>query len=271
MAAAPAVEAQVNTNENDAFVEDGGGMTGANSGLTGGEGFTIAGAGPGPMLRQAGGGGNTGDGVKLGRGGSHEGFGQRGAGVRARHARQRRHQGQRTGRRRGLNWLARHQLPAGNWSLNKYEQVCKDDTCSGKGAVDSDAGATAMALLPFLAAGQTHKTKGPYQKNIHAGLFWLVEHIKNDGDLSANSGSKMYTHGLATICLCEAYGLSGDKRIGEAAQMAINFIVKTQNPAEGGWRYQGNPDEGGDTSVVGWQVMALKSGIMAGLDVPTTA
>ena len=29
MAAAPAVEAQVNTNENDAFVEDGGGMAGA--------------------------------------------------------------------------------------------------------------------------------------------------------------------------------------------------------------------------------------------------
>ena len=65
-----------------------------------------------------------------------------------------------------------------------------------------------MALLPFLAAGQTHREKGPYKKNIEAGLFWLVNNQKPDGDLSAGSGQTMYTHGLATICMCEAYGLS---------------------------------------------------------------
>jgi hypothetical protein len=36
--------------------------------------------------------------------------------------------------------------------------------------------------------------------------------------------------------------------------------------AGGGWRY--NPGEAGDTSVVGWQLMALQSGRAAGLDVP---
>jgi hypothetical protein len=81
----------------------------------------------------------------------------------------------------------------------------------------------------------------------------------------------MYTHGLATICMCEAYGLSRDKALGESAQKAINFICAAQNPARGGWHYQGTPDEPGDTSVVGWQIMALKSGIMAGLDVPERA
>jgi hypothetical protein len=79
----------------------------------------------------------------------------------------------------------------------------------------------------------------------------------------------MYTHGLATICLTEAFGLSGDKQVGAAAQQAINFIVAAQDPAGGGWRY--DPKQPGDTSAVGWQVMALKSGMMAGLSVPSTA
>ena len=37
------------------------------------------------------------------------------------------------------------------------------------GPAEADAGATAMGLLPFLAAGQTHKTKGPYRANIANG------------------------------------------------------------------------------------------------------
>ena len=75
----------------------------------------------------------------------------------------------------------------------------------------------------------------------------------------------MYSHGLATIALCEAYGMTKDSRLGIAAQAAINFIESGQN-REGGWRYSHGSDDS-DTSVFGWQVMALKSGQMAGLKV----
>jgi hypothetical protein len=166
-----------------------------------------------------------------------------------------------------LNWLARHQGADGSWSLEKFSKQCKDGTCTGPGNANSDAGATAMALLPFLAAGQTHETKGPYKKNIYAGLYWLTKNQKTDGNLAAGSGQLMYTHGLASICLCEAYGLSRDKQIGAAAQQAIHYIEAAQNKATGGWRYQ--PGDPGDTSVVGWQLMALKSAQMAGLSVST--
>ena len=64
----------------------------------------------------------------------------------------------------------------------------------------------------------------------------------------------MYSHGLATIALSEAYGLSGDKVVGAAAQKAVDFILMAQNKNDGGWRY--NPGDPGHTSVVGWQLMA---------------
>ena len=46
----------------------------------------------------------------------------------------------------------------------------------------------------------------------------------------------MYSHGLATIALCEAYGLSKDLTLRSAAQMAVNYIVNAQNKTDGGWR-----------------------------------
>jgi hypothetical protein len=62
--------------------------------------------------------------------------------------------------------------------------------------------------------------------------------------------------------------LTSDPSLQKSAQKAINFIVAAQSDT-GGWRYE--PRSGGDTSVVGWQVMALKSGQMAGLEVPSRA
>jgi hypothetical protein len=77
----------------------------------------------------------------------------------------------------------------------------------------------------------------------------------------------MYAHGLATIAMCEAYGLSQDPVLRRPAQMAINLLVNVQHEG-GGWRY-GPSKQPGDMSVSGWQMMALKSAQMAGLDVPT--
>jgi hypothetical protein len=153
-----------------------------------------------------------------------------------------------------LKWLARHQMPDGRWSLAAYTSRCQDKGCTWPGNVESDTAATSMGLLPFLAAGQTHLT-GEYQKTVLAGLRWLVKEQRPDGDL--RGGSTMYAHGLATIALCEAYGMTGDRVFGDAAQRAIHFIERAQNPKTGGWRYA--PGEEGDTSVVRWAGMAVQS------------
>jgi len=177
-----------------------------------------------------------------------------------------------------LNWILRHQLPDGRWSLTSYHRCCRDATCTTPGKTEADTAATALGLLPFLAAGHTHQTLGAiaegkeskktgrdYQRAVNNGLYWLLRTQKPDGDL--RGGSTMYAQGLATIALCEVYGMTRDLAVGDAAQRAIKFIERAQNPKTGGWRYEPGTLDPGDTSVVGWQVMALKSGQMAKLQV----
>jgi hypothetical protein len=242
----------------------GGTLQGIGMGIGGVGGFDIKASGLGPMVRGSGGiGGGKGTGKSPGFGGS--GYGGRSSGMRKAMLSS---GGGTKGTERAvaaaLSWLARHQNPDGSWSID-HRAKCKDPSCTGAGSSESDAGATALGLLPFLAAGQTHESKGPYRKTIYDGLNWLIKRQKPNGDLSAG-GSQMYSHGLAAIALCEAYALSRDQKLAGPAQLAINFIDAAQDPQTGGWRYTFR-QPGGDTSVFGWQVMALKSGMMAGLKV----
>jgi hypothetical protein len=151
---------------------------------------------------------------------------------------------------RGLRWLASVQNADGSWSLAKYDQHTNP---KNKG----DAAATSLALLPFLGAGQTHEF-GIYRSTVTRGLAWLIKNQKPDGDLRINFSGQagMYAHGQAAIVLCEAYAMTGDERFREPALKAIRFIQAVQH-RRGGWRYQ--PGQEGDTSVLGWQLMALQS------------
>ena len=170
---------------------------------------------------------------------------------------------------RALEWLSGHQLPDGSWSFDHtLHPDCRGQCRNPGDLANARNGATAMALLPFLGAGQTH-TEGKYQQQVKAGLYYLVSKMvvdpSNGGSLYESGGS-MYSHGLAAITLCEAWGMTRDKGLQTPAQLAVNFICWAQDPVAGGWRYA--PRRGGDTSVVGWQIMALKSGHMSYLTVP---
>ncbi|MBI3836877.1 MAG: terpene cyclase/mutase family protein [Planctomycetia bacterium] len=261
---APRIDAdQPMSDSADAVTSGGGSAATATGGIGGLDQFAVKAIGPGPLVR---GSGLAGSGTGRGAGsGAGTGFGARGD-KDARKAMVGGYGGTKASERAvaaALNWLARHQSPEGSWSLEGFSQFCKGEPCSGPGAAKSDVAAAAMALLPFLAAGQTHHTKGPYRKTIDLGLAWIINRQKQNGDL--RDGAAMYTHGLAAITLCEAYGLSKDSRVGLAAQAAIRFIEESQNDTTGGWHYA--PKGLGDTSVVGWQIMALKSAQMAGLSV----
>ncbi len=166
---------------------------------------------------------------------------------------------------RGLRWLSMHQNPDGSFSLHAFDRHTKC-ACGGRGAQTNDSAGTSLALLPFLGAGQTHRT-GRYKDAVSKGLRWMVENQRADGYLTARPGDnpQMYAHGQGTIVLCEAFAMEGDEDLRAPAQKAVDFIVKAQHH-QGGWRY--TPGQEGDTSVVGWQLMALQSAKSAGLNVP---
>jgi len=168
-----------------------------------------------------------------------------------------------------LNWLAEHQMPDGGWSFAHHTAPKCKGQCGNPGeVVEARNAATAMALLPFFGAGQTHQV-GEYKDTVKAGLYYLIRRMKVDaarGGSFHEKGGTMYSHGLAAIVICEAYAMTHDKALYKPAQSVVNFITYAQDPVGGGWRYQ--PRQRGDMSVTGWQLVALRSGHGAYLQVP---
>lgn len=170
-----------------------------------------------------------------------------------------------------LKWIADHQQADGGWNFDHRIGPYMKDPDRNRNSpnpgdlVQARAGATAIALLPFLGNGQTHKT-GEYKDTVRAGLEFLMKYGKRKkrGLSYSDQGGSMYSHGLVTIVFGEAYAMTNDPELAKYAQATIWYIEDAQDPVGGGWRYF--PQQAGDTSVVGWQLMGLKSGKMSGLD-----
>ncbi|HEY7275648.1 MAG TPA: hypothetical protein VH594_06770 [Trebonia sp.] len=170
---------------------------------------------------------------------------------------------------RGLDWLAAHQGRDGGWSVDGFPTCCNHPKCTGAATVHADAAATGLALLSFLGAGYTHRS-GKHNEVVGRGLTWLVQHQQPDGRLSLQDEVRpTYGQGIAALALCEAYGMTSDAKLKGAAQKALDWILKSRHAGSGGWRY--TPNQAADTSVTGWQVMALRSGEMARLKVNPVA
>ena len=161
----------------------------------------------------------------------------------------------------GLLFLAKYQRADGSWHLEDFGENVD---------IRSDTAATALSLLSFQGAGYTHR-QFKYESVCKRALTWMVQNQQPNGDLyvrtdpKSDGNSWLYSHAIATLALCEAYGMTQDESIKKNAQSAIDFLIQSQDPQGGGWRYQ--PKIGSDTSVTGWCMMALKSAELSGLRV----
>lgn len=192
-----------------------------------------------------------------------------------------------------LAWFAEHQWPDGGWRFDLEKCPNCSGYCRNSGSHTSSTAATGLALLSFLGAGYTHE-EGKYQEVVARGLYYLQGQMTitpNGGDLRDKNAAlemaaprggllnaaslaiarrdSMYSHGIASLALTEAYAMTRDKQWREPADLAVKFIVNAQYD-DGGWRYAPKYETvgPGDMTVSGWQIAVLKSATLAGIDVP---
>ena len=172
-----------------------------------------------------------------------------------------------------LAWLAENQSKDGRWNPRLLEGGREDKVYGhdreGAGT-NADTGITSLAVLAFLANGYSH-LEGPYQGVVKNGLEYLVTNQASDGNLAGRAKlfARMYCHSMSLLAISEAYAMTGDRRLAVPVQRGVNYSVDAQDQKEGGWRYQ--PGDDGDMSQFGWQVLALHSAELAGIDIPNSS
>jgi len=180
-----------------------------------------------------------------------------------------------------LRWLARHQNADGGWSADGFSGCCAGVPCFGSGRSEFDEGVTSLAVIAFLGAGYSPLSKDTYTdpadpgrpiffgETVKKGVKWLMSRQDDEGCLGPRGPKFLYNHCLATLALCEVYGMTASGPLQDPSQKAVNFLVAARNPGAG-WRY-GLRDGETDTSVTGWALMALKSAELSELVFPRTA
>jgi len=163
--------------------------------------------------------------------------------------------------RDGLRWLKKAQdRETGGWSVTRW----------GGAKRDSTAGVTGLALLAFLGDYRTDRDP-EFGKVVRKAVELLLNRQQSEGEKRGWFGESMYTQGICTMALSEASALLQNPRLRRearrAAQDGLDYILARQ-PAHGGFSYSG---AGNDMSVTGWQVMAIKSAIIAKLRVSKAA
>ena len=176
---------------------------------------------------------------------------------------------------RGLEWLASRQHQDGFWngdtgrkgSDTRYDNYTIESTVDqqlrrGEGHI----GVTALAGMAFLSGGHL-PNRGKYGVVVAKTLDYILDHVSENG-LITDSGTRMYSHALATLYLAELYGMSFETRIKKGLEDAVHIIVDGQN-RQGGWRYYlFSPDS--DLSVTVCQLQALRAARNIGIQVPSS-
>jgi prenyltransferase beta subunit len=132
--------------------------------------------------------------------------------------------------------------------------------------------------MAFMARGHV-PGQGPYGTHINKAVDYVISIQQSDGSFSSRSSNViMYEQGIATVMLCEAYGMLDDRRqraAHDAISKAVRLILRAQSVAKseenrGGWRYLPASTDS-DLSVSGWQLMALRGAANIGANVPEAA
>ena len=170
-----------------------------------------------------------------------------------------------------LRWLADHQntkgKTKGSWNghvgfkINDgYRLQPMDQRMEGL----PHLGVTSLAAMAFLSGGHL-PGQGPYGKQTRAALDFVLRNVQENGFITAY-GTRMYSHAFSLLYLTEVYGMTGDPKLREKLDRAVEFTYRSQNK-EGGWRYAPLAQDS-DMSITVCQVVALREARNIGIRVP---
>ncbi len=170
---------------------------------------------------------------------------------------------------RGLRWLIAQQTESGGWRGDVghkrgdwYDVFHSAEQQRQRGGIH--VGVTALATLAFVAGGHL-PDRGPHGDAVHRAVDSLLARI-DDGGYVADSGTRMYSHAFATLCLAQLHGMVRSPALKSGLERAVQWIVDCQNQM-GAWRYNPFTPEA-DLSVTVCQLQALRAAHNIGIAVP---
>ena len=155
--------------------------------------------------------------------------------------------------------------PAAEQAIQKaLDWLAKEQRADG--SIDDSTAEAALGGLAFMVVGEV-PGRGKYARETSRFLQYLLGNVEENGlIIGKNRRSPMYHHGVATLYLTQAWGLTGYESIREKLKKAVELIITTQS-SKGGWRYFPGRDEQ-DISVTVMQVVALRAARNCGMEVP---
>ena len=156
-----------------------------------------------------------------------------------------------------LRWLQKKQNKDGSWTGSQPVAM------------------TGLALLSYLGHCETAGSE-EFGDTVLSAITYLVDKaMKNNGKLAVDFKDNhwCYEHAIAVYALAEAYTLCvksfGENidQLEDAVMASGQFMINSQHKG-GGWDYAYLEDSGrgGDVSIVGWHLQALKACKFTGLD-----
>ncbi len=154
----------------------------------------------------------------------------------------------------------------------EYFQTTQND--NGSWERKHIVGYTGLALLAYLGHCET-PTSPEFGATVEKAIVYLVNvGMANNGKLGTDykGHSWCYEHAIATYALAEAYTLCSKQNLDipnlkEVVEMAGLYIIANQN-VNGGWAYSYEVSGGHvDSSVVCWQLQALKACKYTGIEI----
>ena len=134
-----------------------------------------------------------------------------------------------------LTWLQKVQNPDGSWGIKNQQAY------------------TGLAVLTFLARGETHMSKR-FGQTVKKGIQWL-----SYDKVDKNHGNG-YGHAIKSYAVAEAYAMTNMSLLEDTMNSCIRIIIDGQQECGSyDYKYQLAENERQDLSIAGWNYQALKA------------